>query len=171
MNDTVVTLRAVEPDDWQFMFETEQDPAVSEYSAQTAPLSKELLRQYALTYDADPFSAGQLRLIAVTADGTPVGIADFFDISPRHSRAECGICIAAPFRGKGYGKKVLEVMKDFALTNMGLSQLTATIAEDNAAALAAFQSAGFSPTGYRPKWWRSPSGLHDVIILNSFLTK
>lgn len=170
MNRTGIRLRAVEPEDWEFMFTAEQDSEAAEYSAQTAPMSKEMLRQYALTYDADPFRAGQLRLIAETEDGYPVGLADFFDISAIHSRAECGICISSEFRGKGYGKETLSAMKRFAKDNMGLQQLTATVAEDNAAALAAFQSVGFSPTGFRPKWWRTATGFHDVIILNSFLS-
>lgn len=165
----MIRLRAIEPDDWQFMFEADNDPSAFEYSSQTAPLSKEQLRQYAITYDADPFRSEQLRLIAETTAGTPVGIADFFDISARHSRAECGVCIVASHRGEGLGKATLIAMKQFAKSRLGLSQLTATIAEDNASALAAFKSVGFSSTGYRPAWWRSESGLRDVIILNSFL--
>lgn len=165
----MIRLRAVEPDDWQFMYEAENDPSAFEYSSQIAPLSMEQLRQYAITYDADPFRSEQLRLIAETIEGTPVGIADFFDISARHSRAECGVCIAASHRGKGFAKATLIAMKQFAKSRLGLSQLTATIAEDNASALAAFQSAGFSPTGFRPAWWRSGAGFQDVIILNSFL--
>lgn len=169
MNNDSINLRAVEPEDCDFMFMAESDRSAEEYSSQTAPLSKELLRQYAITYDADPFRAGQIRLIAVTSDGNPVGIADFFDISARHSRAECGVCIDARHRGKGLGKMTLSAMKKYANSRLGLTQLTATIADDNAPALAAFQSVGFSPTGYRPKWWRTSSGLHDVIILNAFL--
>lgn len=171
MKKTAIRLRAIEPEDWEFMFAAEQDSSASEYSSQTAPLSKELLRQYALTYEADPFQAGQLRLIAETEDGTPVGIADFFDISARHSRAECGICISSEHRGKGFGERTLTAMKQFANDRMGLRQLTATVAEDNPAALAAFHSAGFSPTGIRPKWWRTSSGFRDVIILNTFLNE
>lgn len=151
------------------MYIAESDPDAGEYSEQNAPLSKELLKQYALTYDADPFRSGQLRLIIENEDGRAIGIADIYDISPRHSRAECGIYIVPEMRGMGYAKEILLEMKRVAARTLGLNQLTATISEDNAPALSAFQSAGFTATGIRPMWWRNSSGYHDVKIFNSIL--
>lgn len=169
MRDTGIKLRAVEPEDAEFMFRAELDPVTEEYSDQTAPLSLELMRQYAVTYDADPFRSGQLRLIVEDIHGRRIGIADLFDISARHSRAECGLYIVESERGKGFGRKALLALKHLAVSRLGLSQLTATVAEENAAALATFKSAGFARTGFRPKWWRDSSGFHDVIILNTIL--
>lgn len=165
-NDLTIHLRAVEPEDWSFMYEAERDPAAEEYSAQNAPLSKELLKQYALTYDADPFRSGQLRLIIEDKEKNPIGIADIYDISPRHARAECGIYIIPSERRKGYAKETLMRVIQLASSNLGLKQLTATISEDNAAALSVYRSVGFIQTGTRPKWWRNSSGFHDVKILN-----
>ena len=56
-------LRALEPSDADFMYEVENDAQAWRYSDTIAPLSRKILRDYALTYDADPFTAGQLRLI------------------------------------------------------------------------------------------------------------
>ena len=83
-------LRALEPEDAEMMYAAESDEAAWLYSDYLAPLSLEMLRQYALSYDADPMRSGQLRLI-IEVDGRAAGILDIFDISPRHLRADTGI--------------------------------------------------------------------------------
>lgn len=152
-----LTLRALEPEDADFMYEAELDPSAWEYSDYLAPLSREQLRQYALTYDANPFTAGQLRLIAVS-DDTPVGIVDLFDISPRHLRAETGIFILPSLRGKGIGAEILRQTIKYARNRLALHQLTATIADSNQAALKCYEKAGFRVIATHPDWLRTHSG-------------
>ncbi|MDE5849776.1 MAG: GNAT family N-acetyltransferase, partial [Muribaculaceae bacterium] len=60
--DYELRLRALEPEDADMMYDAESDEAAWRYSDYLAPMSLELLREYALTYDADPFRSGQLRL-------------------------------------------------------------------------------------------------------------
>ena len=63
MENRKLRLRALEPEDAEMMYEAESDPAAWRYSDYLAPMSREMLREYALTYDADPLRSGQLRLI------------------------------------------------------------------------------------------------------------
>lgn len=161
-------LRAVEPEDADTMYEAENDESAWEYSDYLAPFSRELLRQYALTYDADPLHTGQLRLI-IEYGNTPIGILDLFDISPRHLRADTGIYIFPNSRRKGLGTKALEAAKEFCRRRLGLHQLTATIAQANAAAMHCFEKAGFKQTGTRPDWIRTPDGYQDINILTCIL--
>lgn len=160
-----ISLRALEPEDADFMYEAESDPFAWEYSDYLAPLSREQLRQYALTYDADPFSAGQLRLVIEAAGAAvlsevknPAGIIDLFDISPRHLRADTGIYILPEFRGKGIGAEALRLTADFARRRLALHQLTATVADTNPAALACYRKAGFTLTATHPDWLRTHTG-------------
>lgn len=161
-------LRAVEPEDADMMYEAENDEAAWAYSNYLAPLSRELLRQYALTYDADPLRCGQIRLI-IDYGVTPIGILDIFDISPRHLRADTGIYLLPEFRGKGFASKALEAAKEYSRNRLGLHQLTATIAQSNATAMLCYEKAGFKPTGARPEWIRTPDGYQDATILSSLL--
>lgn len=163
-----ITLRAVEPEDADLMYEAESDPAAWKYSDYLAPMSMEMLRQYALTYDADPLRAGQLRLIA-EADGRPVGIADLFDISARHLRADTGIYIFPQFREKGVGSDTLLALKEYCRERLGLHQLTATVSEHNDAAIRCFKKAGFAATGSRPDWLRTADGYEAVFIMSAML--
>ncbi|MDE6637257.1 MAG: GNAT family N-acetyltransferase [Muribaculaceae bacterium] len=163
-----LNLRALEPEDADMMYQAENDEAAWIYSDYLAPLSLELLRQYALTYDADPFRSGQLRLI-IDVDGSASGILDLFDISPRHLRAETGIYILPQFRGKGIATEALNAAKDYASNRLGLHQLTASISEQNQEALKTYKKAGFQITGSRPDWLRTHDGYQSINILSSIL--
>lgn len=158
-----VNLRAIEPEDVDFIYETEQDPEAWKYSDYVAPLSRELLRQYALTYDADPLGAGQLRLV-IEFDGEPVGLADIFDISPRHLRADTGIYITNKYRNNGLGTYALEALAAYCRDRLGLHQITASISKHNAAAMRCYTKAGFIETGIRLDWWRTVDGYEDVAM-------
>ncbi|MDE6560537.1 MAG: GNAT family N-acetyltransferase [Muribaculaceae bacterium] len=161
-------LRAIEPEDADMMYEAEKDESAWAYSDYLAPLSHELLQNYALTYDADPFRSGQLRLI-IEIGKIPVGILDLFDISPRHLRADTGIYILPEFRGKELATKALEAAKEFCRNRLGLHQLTATIAQTNSHAIHSYEKAGFKATGTRIDWLRTPNGFQDVTLYSCLL--
>ncbi|MDE5998108.1 MAG: GNAT family N-acetyltransferase [Muribaculaceae bacterium] len=163
-----LTLRALEPEDAEMMFAAESDEAAWKYSDYLAPLSRELLRQYALTYDADPLRSGQLRLI-IDLDGSPAGILDLFDISPRHLRADIGIYLLPEFRGNRIATAALEEAQVFCRVRLGLHQLTATVADSNIRALNCFKNAKFSPNGSRPDWLRNPEGYESATIFSCIL--
>lgn len=157
-------LRAVEPEDARKMFEAESDPDAWRYSDYIAPLSMEQLNRYALTYDADPFGAGQLRLI-LEADGETAGIIDLFDISARHLRADTGIYIFPHFRGKGIGTNALRLLIEYCRDRLALHQLTATVSELNDGAMRCYSKAGFTKSGSRPDWLRNSKGYENADIL------
>lgn len=157
-------LRALEPEDAEMMYDMESDPAAWRYSDYLAPMSKNILRDYALTYDADPFRSGQLRLI-IDLDGKAIGILDLFDISPRHLRADNGIYLLPEYRRKGLGVKAIELAMEYCRDRLGLHQLTASVATQNTEALVCYQKAGFTPTGKRPDWIRTSEGWENVDLL------
>ena len=165
MENRKLRLRALEPEDAEMMYEAESDPAAWRYSDYLAPMSREMLREYALTYDADPLRSGQLRLI-IDMEGTAAGLLDLFDISPRHMRADTGIYLLPAFRGMGLGVKALELAKDYCRARLGLHQLTAGVAQQNTAARRCYEKAGFHTTGTRPDWLRSEIGWEDIDLLH-----
>lgn len=168
MENGDLRLRALEPEDAEIMYEAESDESAWKYSDYLAPLSLEMLRHYALTYDADPFASGQLRLV-IDYQGHSIGLLDLFDISPRHLRADTGIFIFPAYRGKGIAAKALELVKELAKNRLGLHQLTASVALDNPVAKKCYEKAGFSVTGIRPHWLRNSEGYEDIELLNCIL--
>lgn len=58
-----VRLRALEPEDVDRLYIWENDRDMWPFGGTSAPLSRHQLWEYATNYDANPFAAGQLRLI------------------------------------------------------------------------------------------------------------
>lgn len=154
-----VKLRALEPADADFMFDIENDSQAWRYSDTVAPLSRRILRDYALGYDADPFRSGQLRLVVTDASfGTPVGLVDLYEISQRHSRAFIGIYILPAYRRKGYAHEAIKSLCNYASQILFLHQLGTRIGDDNPKSICLFEKCGFSLTATLPDWLRTPSG-------------
>ena len=152
-------LRALEPSDADFMYEVENDAQAWRYSDTVAPLSRRILRDYALTYDADPFTAGQLRLIITEEDTkTPVGIVDLYEVSQRHQRAFIGIYICKDYRGKGYGDETLELIEDYAHNTLHLHQLGAKVEDSLKRTEQLFLNRGYALKGNLEDWLSTPDG-------------
>lgn len=152
-------LRALEPSDADFMYEVENDAQAWRYSDTIAPLSRRILRDYALTYDADPFTAGQLRLIITEKETSrPVGIIDLYEVSQRHQRAFIGIYILNDERGKGYGDETLQLIEDYAHNTLHLHQLGSKVEEGHTKAEKLFRKRGFELKGLLDDWLSSPDG-------------
>lgn len=163
-------LRAVEPTDADFLFNVENDPLAWRYGDTVAPLSRRQLRDYALGYDADPFSAGQLRLIlSKRHDLTPVGIADLYELSPIHKRAFVGIYILDDFRRQGFASEALSKLCDYASQSLLLHSLWAKIEDMNFPSERAFVKAGFCHTATLPDWLCSNTGFSSVKIFSKKL--
>ena len=159
LHSTRLHLRALEPSDADFMYEVENDEQAWRYSDTIAPLSRRILRDYALTYDADPFTAGQLRLIITEREtNKPVGIIDLYDVSQRHLRAFIGIYICKDFRGKAYADETLELIEDYSHNTLHLHQLGAKVEDGHVAAEALFSNRGYEMKGLLEDWLSSPDG-------------
>lgn len=163
-NRTGLILRAVEPEDVDFMLECEKVDDTALWSDYRAPLSRNQLLTYALTYDADPFSAGQLRLIAENDRGTSVGMIDLYGISERDRRAFVGITIHPDFRNLGYAVMALEELSKISKDRLGLNQLAAKVSTANKKALRLFPKAGFTQRALLPKWHRIGQDFHDFVL-------
>lgn len=154
-----ISLRAPEPTDADFMYDIENDTDAWKYGDTVAPISRKMLRDYALSYNADPFGSGQLRLVACDSrTGDPVGLADLYDISQRHSRAFIGIYIRREYREKGYGRDTIDALCKYARKVLMISTLAAKISDDNPASLTLFSECGFSHAATLSDWLRTPEG-------------
>ena len=166
---STISLRAVEPADVDLMFRCDNDSDSRIWTDYAAPLSRQQLLEYAMSYDADPFRAGQLRLIAET-DGSegkkiPVGLLDLYDISLRDRRTFAGIYILPEFRRKGLATSVLEWLERYAFTSLGLDTIGVRISTRNEASLNLFRKYGYQEVCVLPKWHILDSQPHDIAIL------
>jgi len=157
-------LRALEPDDLEFLYALENDPDIWGVSDTLAPVSRHALREYLEYASADFYVVRQLRLVITTEIGSPaVGVVDLFDYDPLHQRAGVGITILARERRHGYARQALELLRSHARTVLRLRQIYATVSADNAASLKLFRTAGFRRVGVRHGWLRTAQGWQDAV--------
>lgn len=148
-----IYLRALEPDDLEFVYAVENDESVWEISNTQTPYSKFLIKQYLDNAHKDIFEVKQLRLVVSTYSDKPVGLIDIFDFDFKNKRAGIGILINdASNRDKGYGREALQLLINYSFSHLGLHQLYCNISEENKASLKLFTNQGFVNIGLKKDW-------------------
>ncbi len=148
-----VFLRALEPEDLDFVHEIENNEDFWEISSTQSPYSKFLIRQYIENAHRDIYDIKQLRLVICTKRGRQVGLIDVFDLEPRDKRAAIGLLIAdKKDRKKGFGSESLSLLCDYCFTHLGLHQVYANVTEGNNDSMRVFESNGFRKVGLKKDW-------------------
>lgn len=161
-----IALRAVEPTDADFMFDVENDPEAWRYGDTIAPISRRIIRDYAVGYDANPFTSGQLRLVVTDKDsGAPAGLVDLYDISCTHRRAFVGIYICRQYRRKGFANDAIHAICNYAKEILMLRKLSAKIEDSNTKSISLFEKSGFSKEASLKDWFLHPDGTTSNLLL------
>jgi diamine N-acetyltransferase len=181
-----LNLRAIEPTDVDKLYLWENNPEIQQAGGVRAPMSRHQLWEYANNYDANPFSAGQLRLIIElkpTADGsqatdsqnkataeggqqpTVCGVVDLYDVDAVNLRAMVGIMVAPQYRNRGIASGALTLLEAYCRDLLGLHSLGAEVAADNQPSLALFSRCAYSHVGTRPQWYRRRNRFVDARLL------
>lgn len=148
-----VHLRALEPEDLDFVHKIENNEDFWEISSTQTPYSKFLIRQYIENAHRDIFDIKQLRLVICTKRGRQVGLIDVYDLEPRDKRAAIGILIAdKKDRRKGYGSESLGLLCDYCFTHLGLHQVYANVTANNKDSMRIFENNGFRKIGLKKDW-------------------
>ena len=159
LGNEVIELRALEPEDIEFLYRWENDMQIWSTGITITPYSRFALRKYIESQPEDLYVSKQLRLmIVLKTEKKVIGTLDMFDFDPYHNRAGIGILIDACFRSKGFGSQALELFIQYAFNYLKLKQLYCNVAEDNVNSLALFQKQGFKISGKLHSWLKSPDG-------------
>ena len=149
-----VHLRALEPEDLEFVYAIENNENIWEVSNTITPYSKYLIKQYLKNAHQDIYEAKQLRLAVCKNDSSEtIGLIDLFDFDPKNKRACIGIIIQNEVdRNSGFGKEALGLIINYAFTQLQLHQLYANIGTENKASLSLFTTFGFVNIGVKKDW-------------------
>jgi diamine N-acetyltransferase len=166
LKGTNLYLRALEPEDLEFIYAIENDEAIWEVSNTQTPYSKFLIRQYLENAHQDIYEAKQLRLAICKNDSEKaIGLIDLFDFDPKNNRAGIGIVIQNEVdRTQGFGKEALNLLIDFSFNQLQLHQLFANIGVDNVSSLNLFVTFGFQKIGVKKDWIQSNNSYQDEAI-------
>lgn len=161
-----ISLRALEPEDLQFLFEIENNEIFWEVSHTQAPFSKFLLKQYLENSHLDIYEAKQLRLlIEENQTKNAVGMIDLFDFNPQHQRAGVGILVHPNYQQNGFASEALQLLINYAFTYLNLHQLYVNITSDNKKSISLFKKHLFKKIGIKKDWIVSNGIFKDEILL------
>jgi diamine N-acetyltransferase len=148
-----IYLRALEPEDLNFIYDIENDQSVWEISNTITPYSRFLIKQYLDNAHKDIFEVKQLRLVICNMEDVAVGLIDLFDFDFRNKRAGIGVLIKEEAnRQKGFGKEALVLLLNYCKNHLDLQQLYCNISEDNKMSLKLFKNHGFDVVGLKKDW-------------------
>lgn len=148
-----IYLRALEPEDLEFIHTIENDESIWELSNTQTPYSKFLIKQYLDHAHKDIFEVKQLRLVISSFTDEALGMIDLFDFDFKNRRAGVGILVKEPEdRLKGFGKEALKLLIDYSFIHLDLHQLYCNISEENEASITLFSNQGFQKIGLKKEW-------------------
>jgi len=147
---TEVEIRVLTSDDveayWQCRLEAlERDPEAFSSSVEDhLKLSRDEIRRRLTADPANNFVLG------VFADGKLMGTAGFVRESQpksRHKGRIWGVYLNAELRGKGIGRRLMQVLLERAVTIDGVEQIVISVTTTQTAAVALYRSLGFVTWG------------------------
>ena len=166
LSGNTIYLRALEPEDLDFIYTIENNESVWEVSNTQTPYSRFLIRQYLKNAHQDIYEAKQLRLaICQQETGATIGLIDIFDFDPKNNRAGVGLVIGSQaHRNKGIGSEALALVIQYSFQQLQLHQLYANIGSDNEISLQLFTKFGFQKIGIKKDWNRVNNVYKDELL-------
>lgn len=158
-----IYLRALEPEDLEFIYQIENNVQLWEVSHTQTPYSRYLIKQYLQNAHQDIYEAKQLRLVIVNKDDDQtVGLIDLFDFDPKNERVGMGIVISEPSeRQKGYASDAVELLIEYVFKALHCHQIFVNIDTENEASTRLFTKFGFDLIGVKKQWNRVGSQRKD----------
>ena len=159
-----INLRALEPEDLDFLFSIENNENNWEISGTQLPYSKHILLQYIENAHQDIYEAKQYRFVICNVEDTPIGLIDLFDFNPQHKRVGIGILILPKYQNKKYASEALEMVTEYAFNYLNVHQIYANIISTNLKSIALFEKNNFKKIGIKKDWLYSNSSFKDEIL-------
>lgn len=159
-----ISLRALEPEDINFLFSVENDESFWEISSTQLPFSKYILKNYIENAHQDIYEAKQYRFVICDENNKPVGMIDLFEFEPQHNRVGVGLLILPEFQGKGYAKEALELIIEYAFARLNVHQIFANITSDNIKSISLFEKFNFKLAGIKKDWIFFDKNYKDEIL-------
>ena len=142
LNFENISLRLLEKNDLDFLFEIENNSQNKKYNKHTSNPSRLLLIDYIKNAQADISIFKQLRFVIVYKKNQ-IGLIDLFEYDKVKRIAGVGIIIKHEFRNNNYGSNALKILIDYSFLKLDLLFLFANIKAENKFSIKLFKKFGF----------------------------
>lgn len=158
-----IHLRAIEPEDVDFLFIWENDPENWRVSETKAPFSRHLLMEFAQS-PQDIYMYKQVRFMICTKDAV-VGTVDLFDYDPVNRSVGVGILIQSKeHTGKGYATDALNIVANYGKKVLNLKNIFASMHASNVISVKLFEKCAYELVGTKKKSLFSRGEWEDELI-------
>ena len=173
LNGNRIRLRALEPDDIQYLYVWENAAENWQVSGTLIPYSFFVLEQYIASAHVDIYTSKQIRfIIELKETHKAIGCIDLYEFDPKNKRAGVGVLIGeVSLRCKGYASEALSVLENYAFDILDLHQLFCAITTDNDHSLKLFQKHQFQIAGRKTDWINVSGKWLDEYVLQLFKIK
>lgn len=170
-DDAIVRLRAMEPEDLDFLYAMENDKEVWDVGCTNVPYSRYVLHDYIANASNDIYADGQVRMVMEDRSGNRVGLVDVFNFDASNRRAEVSVVVMTEYRGRGLARDAVRQVCHYALRTLHLHQLYAIIATDNMASQQLFSETGFTGRNVLKEWLFDGMTYKDAIVMQKIFQK
>ena len=140
-------LRALEPDDLDILYDTENDKSLWKYSNTSSPFSKHSLKKFIENSHLDIIEHKQVRLVLSDKNNLPFGFIDLFKYDMINKRAGVGIIIFEKYRSRGLGSISLDLIENYVKKHIPIHQLYANISSENIESIKLFEKHNYLKVG------------------------
>ena len=165
-----LSLRALEPDDLELVYDVENDKTLWVYSNTTSPFSKHTLKKFIENSHLDIIEHKQLRMV-IADDKKSYGFIDLYDYDFVNRRVGVGIIIFEKYRSKGIGLSSLQLIEKYLLDHVPIHQLYANILSRNKESISLFEKSGFVNVGLKRDWIFYNNKFNDELLFQKILNK
>ncbi len=164
-----IKLRAVEPQDIDFLFQLENDTSLWHVSQTFVPFARFDMEQYVFSVNKqEPFATGQVRFVIEHTQNNKkyvIGTIDLFALDSINRRGGVGVVILEDYRGRSFAGTALDILIDYGFDVLNLHQLFCNIEEGNKASLKLFESRGFEISGVKKQWnWKNGKWIDENFL-------
>ena len=164
-------LRALEPDDLDILYDTENDKSLWKYSNTSSPFSKHSLKKFIENSHLDIIEHKQVRLVLSDKNNLPFGFIDLFKYDMINKRAGVGIIIFEKYRSRGLGSISLDLIENYVKKYIPIHQLYANISTENIESIKLFEKHGYLKVGNKKDWIFYNNKYFDELLYQKILDK
>tara|TARA_B110000116_G_scaffold100459_1_gene87329 strand:+ start:2054 stop:2572 length:519 start_codon:yes stop_codon:yes gene_type:complete len=164
-------LRALEPDDLDILYDTENDKSLWKYSNTSSPFSKHSLKKFIENSHLDIIEHKQVRLVLSDKNNLPFGFIDLFKYDMTNKRAGVGIIIFEKYRSRGLGSISLDLIENYVKKYIPIHQLYANISSENIESIKLFEKHNYLKVGNKKDWIYYNNKYFDELLYQKILDK
>ena len=164
-------LRALEPNDLDILYATENDKSLWKYSNTSSPFSKHSLKKFIENSHLDIIEHNQVRLVLSDKNNLPFGFIDLFKYDMINKRAGVGIIIFEKYRSRGLGSISLDLIENYVKKYIPIHQLYANISSENTESIKLFEKHNYLKVGNKKDWIYYNNKYFNELLYQKILDK